>query len=114
MFLFAGTVSSEAARCAGSGRYRLSHDANWPMFISARAGTTCEATFGAAGSASYTYKRLFLVKAPSRGKVNLREGGYYIYTARASAGADSFTLRVCGSEDGKPGCATLEYTVTVN
>jgi hypothetical protein len=61
-----------------------------------------------------TFRRLFLVKAPARGRINLREGGYYIYTAPSSAGADNFTLRVCGSEDGKSGCATLEYAVTVN
>jgi hypothetical protein len=81
------------------------------MFINARAGTTCEATFGGARGANLTFKRLFLVKSPSRARINLREGGYYIYTAPSSAGSDAFTLRVCGSEDG---CATLQYAVTVN
>ena len=113
-FLLGGIVASDAAQCARSGGYRLSHDGTWPMFITARAGTACEATFGASGRSTFIFKRLLLVKSPTRGRINLREGGYYIYTAPSSAGSDNFTLRVCGSEDGKDGCATLEYTVTVN
>jgi hypothetical protein len=43
-----------------------------------------------------------------------RSHHYYIYSAPAGyKGTDSFTLRVCGTEDNKPGCATLNYSVTV-
>lgn len=84
------------------------------MSISIRAGATCEATFGSSGAAAFTYKRLWLVTPPARGKIKLREGGYYIYTAPAATGTDKFTLRVCGSENNSSGCATLNYTVTVN
>ena len=105
---------ADAAQCSRKGTYQLSHDGDYPMFITARAGTTCEATFGSFGGANLTFKRLFLVTPPARGKINLREGGYYIYTAPSSSGTDTFTLRVCGSQDNKPGCATLKYSVTVN
>jgi len=54
-----------------------------------------------------------LVTPPARGKIKLREGGYYIYTAPSSQGSDKFTLRVCGSQNNSPGCATLNYSVTV-
>jgi hypothetical protein len=49
MFLLGGIGSSDAAQCTRSGRYHLSYDGTWPMFITSRAGTTCEATFGAIG-----------------------------------------------------------------
>lgn len=109
----AGGHAISAPYCNRSGTYRLTHDGNYPMFISARAGTACEATFGARGSSNLTFKRLLLVTPPARGKISLREGGYYIYTAPASSGTDTFTLRVCGSQDNQPGCATLNYSVTV-
>ena len=76
-------------------------------------GATCEATFGSFGGANLTFKRLLLVTPPARGKIKLREGGYYIYTAHSSQGSDKFTLRVCGSQNNSPGCATLNYSVTV-
>jgi hypothetical protein len=106
--------AAHAAQCARSGTYKLSHDGDYPMFITARAGTTCEATFGSFGGGNLTFKRLFLVSPPARGNIKLREGGYYIYTAPSGSGTDTFTLRVCGSQDNKPGCATLKYSVTVN
>lgn len=84
------------------------------MQITAQSGSTCEATFGGVGRTMMEFKRLFIVTAPSRGKIKLREGGYYIYTAPGAAGSDSFTLRVCGKEDGKEGCANLQYSLTIN
>ena len=84
------------------------------MSITIKAGSTCEATFGGVGRTVMEFKRLLLVAAPGRGKIRLREGGYYIYTAPSGAGSDSFTLRVCGKQDGKEGCADLQYSVTVN
>ena len=83
------------------------------MYISISAGATCEATFGSFGSTNLTFKRLLLVTPPARGKIKLREGGYYIYTAPSSQGSDKFTLRVCGSQNNSPGCATLNGSVTV-
>lgn len=101
--------------CNRSGRYQLSYDGNFPMNIAIRSGATCEATFGSYGNANLTFKRLLLVTPPVRGKIKLREGGYYIYSAPAGyKGSDTFTLRVCGSQDNKPGCATLQYSVTIS
>jgi len=106
--------SARAEMCSRVGQYQLSYDAEWPMHISIRAGTTCEATFGSYGGANLTFRRLWLVAAPARGKIKLREGGYYVYTAPGTAGTDKFTLRVCGSQNSSSGCATLNYSVTVN
>lgn len=105
--------AAQAEMCSRVGSYKLTHDAEWPMHISIKAGATCEATFGSFGGASLTFKRLLLVTRPARGKIRLREGGYYIYTAPSSPGTDTFTLRVCGSQNGSPGCATLNYSVAV-
>jgi hypothetical protein len=104
---------AQAEMCSRVGTYKLSYDADWPMYISIKARATCEATFGSFGGANLTFKRLLLVTPPARGKIKLREGGYYIYTAPSSQGSDKFTLRVCGSQNNSPGCATLNYSVTV-
>jgi hypothetical protein len=112
--LMGAATQSDAEMCNRRGTYHLAYDADWPMSISIRPGSTCEATFGSFGGANLTFKRLLLVSPPTRGKIKLREGGYYIYTAPTTAGEDKFTLRVCGSENNSPGCATLNYAVTVN
>ena len=117
LIVLAVAFCSHAARaemCSRVGTYKLTHDAEWPMHISIKAGTTCEATFGSYGGGNLTFKRLLLVARPARGNIKLREGGYYIYTAPSSPGSDKFTLRVCGSQNNSPGCATLNYSVTVN
>jgi hypothetical protein len=100
--------------CHKSGRFQLSSDGDFPMGLPIKSGTACEGTFGAIGSTNMTFNRLFLVAAPSRGKIRPREGGHYIYTAPAAPGSDSFTLKVCGTQDSKPGCATLNFSVNVN
>jgi hypothetical protein len=67
------------------------------------------------GGSDLTFKRLFLVSPPAHGKIRLREGGHYIYsTPSGYKGPDAFTLRVCGTEDNEPGCATLKYSVTID
>jgi Big-like domain-containing protein len=101
--------------CDRRGGYHLSRDGNYPMFIRTRAGTTCEATFSNVSGSNLTFKRLFLVTRPVHGKINLREGGYYIYSAPSGyRGADTFTLKVCGTENNQSGCATLQYSVTID
>jgi hypothetical protein len=95
---------AQAEMCSRMGTYKLSHDADWPMYISIKAGATCEATFGSFGGANLTFKRLLLMTPPARGKIKL---------APSSQGTDKFTLRVCGSQNNSPGCATLNYSVTV-
>jgi len=64
---------AQAEMCSRAGTYKLSHDADWPMYISIRAGATCEATFGSYGGANLTFKRLLLVTPPARGKIKLRK-----------------------------------------
>jgi hypothetical protein len=114
LFGFASVSASHAAEiCNRRGGYHLSYDGNFPMYIRTHSGATCEATFSNVRGSNLTFKQLLLVTPPARGKINLRQGGYYIYTAPAAKGSDTFTLRVCGTEDNKPGCATLNYSVTV-
>jgi hypothetical protein len=112
----AWTTTGYAAQiCDRRGSYHLSHDGNYPMFIRTHAGTSCEATFSNRAGSDLTFKRLFLVTPPVHGKINLREGGYYIYSAPSGyRGADTFTLKLCGTESNKPGCATLNYSVTID
>ena len=108
------SASHAAEICNRRGGYHLSYDGNFPMYIRTHSGATCEATFSNVNGSNLTFKRLLLVTPAARGKVNLREGGHYIYTAPAGyKGQDTFTLRVCGTENEKPGCATLNYQVTV-
>lgn len=114
IFVLDSNLVHAAGMCNRSGRYHLSSDGNYPMFIVAQSGSTCEATFGSYGNGNLSFKQLLLVSPPTRGKIKLREGGYYIYTAPTSKGSDAFTLRVCGSENNSAGCATLQYSVTVN
>src|SRR5215475_11057566 len=109
------TTSNAAQICDRRGGYHLSHDGNYPMFIRTRAGTSCEATFSNVRGSDLTFKRLLLVTPPVHGKINLREGGYYIYSApSAYKGVDTFTLKLCGTENKQSGCATLNYSVSVD
>src|SRR5215813_7547571 len=106
------STSHAAPICDRRGGYHLSYDGNFPMYIRIHPGATCEATFSNVNGSNLTFKRLLLVTPAAHGKVNLREGGHYIYSAPSGfKGQDTFTLRVCGSEDNKPGCATLNYEV---
>jgi hypothetical protein len=109
---FAGVSPSHAAQiCDRRGGYHLSYDGNFPMYIRTHSGATCEATFSNVSGSNLTFKQLLLVTPPARGKINLRQGGYS--APSGYKGSDTFTLRVCGTEDNKPGCATLNYSVTV-
>ena len=84
MVVFAGATTSHAAQiCNRSGRYHLSYDGNFPMYIRAHSGETCEATFSNVNGSNLTFKQLLLVTPPAHGKINLRQGGYYIYSAPA-------------------------------
>jgi len=109
------TTASHATQiCDRRGGYHLSHDGNYPMFIRTRAGTSCEATFSNVRGSDLIFKRLFLVTPPVHGKINLREGGYYVYSAPSAKGTDAFTLKLCGTENKQSGCATLNYSVTID
>ena len=102
---------AQAGMCSRAGTYKLSYEADGPMYLSIKGGVTVKRP--SEGRRNLTFKRLLLVTPPARGKIKLREGGYYIYTAPSSQGSDKFTLRVCGSQNNSPGCATLNYSVTV-
>ena len=99
--------------CDQIGYYYFTHDSTREMSLSIKSGTTCESTFSGISVLLVQFKRLWLVSAPARGKIRLREGGYYIYTAPVGAGSDKFTLKVCGSQNNSNGCATINYTVNV-
>jgi hypothetical protein len=83
------------------------------MFIQTKVGAACDGAFRSGGNTSF--KRLLLVSPPQHGSISLRQGGYYTYRPNAGfQGADSFQMRVCGTEGAIEGCADLQYTATVN
>ena len=69
-------VSPADAACTGFFRFNLTSEGPWQAHGTIQQGKTCSGNYYAGGS--WTFKRLYLVKAPSRGKVQLREGGTYI------------------------------------
>jgi hypothetical protein len=81
--------------------------------MTVRSGESC-------GSRRWTFttitpKRLYLAIPPQHGKVVLKApGGYRYFSSPRYAGADSFTLRLCGTKfGGYEGCANLLFAVTV-
>lgn len=106
-------ASPADAACTSFFKFNLTSEGPWQAHGVIRQGATCSGNYYA--GATWTFKRLYLVKAPARGKVQLREGGYYSYTAPTGfTGSDPFTLRVCGREGTIDGCANLVYNMTVN
>jgi Bacterial Ig domain len=116
LLLLAGLLvaaSSDAdAACIRSRSFNLTSEGPWPGYGTIDQGKTCTGNFTAGGT--WIFKRLYLVQAPSRGKVRLQEGGTYFYTAPVGySGNDDFTLRVCGIQGGMEGCANLINHMTV-
>jgi hypothetical protein len=65
-------------------------------------------------SGSVVYKRLYRVENAQHGTVDLQQGGYFSYTPnRGYVGNDRFVLRVCGTVDGKDGCANMVWSMAV-
>jgi hypothetical protein len=116
-FLAAGLMLPLAApaeaACIRFMNFHLTSEGPWQGYGTIQQGKTCSGSYTAGGT--WTFKRLYLVQAPAHGKVQLREGGTYFYTAPAGfTGSDPFTLRVCGKEGNIDGCANLVYNMTVN
>jgi hypothetical protein len=111
-----GVDRASAADCGKTGTFQLTSPGPWGMSITTRSGTPCAGTFGSFGQRGLIlFKRLYLVTAPKHGRVSLREGGYYTYSARAGfLGVDQFRMRVCGTQMNFEGCADLDFTATVN
>ena len=107
-------ASSADAACIARRNFHLTSEGPWGGgHGTIQQGKTCSGNFTAGGN--MIFKRLYLVQAPARGKVQLREGGTYFYTAPTGyTGKDTFTLRVCGKEGSIEGCANLIYEMTVN
>jgi hypothetical protein len=106
-------ASPADAACIRFMNFNLTSPGPWQGHGAIQQGKTCSGSYTA--GATWTFKRLYLVQAPARGKVQLREGGTYSYTAPTGfTGSDPFTLRVCGREGTIDGCANLVYNMTVN
>jgi hypothetical protein len=104
---------AQAYECGRKGWFHLTSAGPWPMSIQTKVGTACDGAFRSGGNTSF--KNLVLVSPPQHGSVSLRQGGYYTYRPNAGfQGADSFQMRVCGTEGTIQGCADLHYTATVN
>jgi hypothetical protein len=62
------------------------------------------------------FKGLFVERAPERGKLRLQAPGQYYYVAPTNyVGPDSFTIRICGVLEARPGqgCSSLKYLMNV-
>lgn len=114
-FVLAATSGADAqvdsTRCLAPFRFVLGTQGAFPAHMMVKAGKTCTNTFNASGR--LTFRRLYLATPPGRGKVTLRQGGFFTYHAPPQAGSDSFMLRVCGRDTNLEGCADIEVRVAV-
>jgi hypothetical protein len=105
--------SALADACAHSFELRLGQEGPWPAHGRTKRDTTCKSWF-LSRSGSVVYKRLFRVENAQHGSVGLQQGGFFSYTPNQGyVGQDRFALRVCGTVDGKDGCANLIFNMTV-
>ncbi len=112
MITVALSVSDASAKCSVRGQYHLTSEGPWPRSIVMRSGDVCEQTFHAGGT--MMFKRLYVVTRPHQGTLNLREGGYFRYVPKTGyKGTDAFTLRICGEQGGRQGCANLAFDATI-
>jgi hypothetical protein len=115
-FLLASATGARAqvdsTRCIAPFRFSFGTQGVFPAHMFVKAGKSCTSGFSAGGRT--TFKRLFLASAPSKGKVTLREGGFFTYQASSQTGSDSFTLKVCGREANLEGCADIQVRVEIS
>ncbi|MBR0824851.1 hypothetical protein JQ596_04825 [Bradyrhizobium manausense] len=105
--------SAASAACVANYRFHVTSEGPWNAYGAIGQGKSCTGSYKAGGTT--VFKRLWLVSAPARGKIQLHEGGTYTYTApKGYTGPDSFTLRVCGKERNTEGCANIVYSMTVS
>ena len=110
--LLAGTAGAQA-QCFISGQFFI--DSPGPFYISVAAspGKPCDGNVSTGGR--IIFKTLWVTEEPRNGRVDLRKGGYYSYTAKKGyAGKDAFTLKLCGEYDRKEYCTILKYAVSVS
>ena len=105
-------TESAHARCVAPFSFSVTSAGPWQSFGTIKSGETCSGSFNSSGPMSF--RRLYLAVAPQHGSVRLQEGGKYFYTAKQGyAGADSFTLKVCGNQGGLDGCTDIQYNMTL-
>lgn len=102
----------DSTRCVAPFRFFFGTSGAFPAYMFVKAGKTCTSGFNA-GSRT-TFKRLYLASPPGKGKVTLREGGFFTYHAPSQPGRDSFMLKVCGRDNNLDGCADLQVSVEVS
>jgi hypothetical protein len=102
----------DSTRCVAPFRFFFGSAEAFPAYMFVKAGKTCTSGFSA--GSRMTFKRLYLAAAPTRGKVTLREGGFFTYHAPSQGGSDGFTLKVCGRDNNLDGCADLQVKVEVS
>ena len=110
-----GTTDAQAqldsTRCVAPFNFFFGTQGVFQAHMFVKAGKSCTSGFNAGGR--ITFKRLFLASAPSKGKVTLREGGYFTYQAPSQTGSDNFTLKVCGRDANLEGCADIQVRVEI-
>jgi hypothetical protein len=92
--------------------FRFTSQGPWPARMTVQSGKSCGSRSWSTGG---TLKQLYLASAPRHGKVALSFPGKYRYFPSSGyVGADTFTLKLCGSAiGGFEGCSDLLFNVNV-
>jgi len=102
----------DSTRCVAPFRFFFGSAQPFPAYVFVKAGKTCTSGFSA--GSRMIFKRLYLASPPSKGKVTLREGGFFTYHAPSAPGRDGFTLKLCGKDNNLEGCADLQVQVEIS
>jgi hypothetical protein len=99
--------------CLSRFRFNLTSEGPWPAYMTVKSGEHCGSrTWFAGGTTSYSM--LYLIAKPQHGTLSLLPHAHYVYRPNAGyVGEDSFMLRVCGRTQSGPGCANVQFHVTV-
>jgi hypothetical protein len=113
--LSAGLLLSQSplhAACITPIHFHFTSEGPWKGHGDIKQGRTCDGYYRAGRIA--TFRRLYLTEPPVHGRLLLREGGTWSYTAPSGfIGNDPFMLRICGREGLITGCSKIVYNMTV-
>ena len=102
------------AECKVSGPSPMYLGANktYALSVKVELDSPCLISFKALNSAAH-FSSVGLWEKPALGKLISAGDLSFVYTAPRKAGTDSFSLRVCGTDQAGTGCDRLNYAVDV-
>ena len=109
--LLQGADATLAATCQRNSSFHLTSEGPWNGSIVTSSAQPCGGQFTTRGT--LTISAVTVAAAPQSGSVRLSGTGYSYKSNAGYHGADSFTLKVCGTEGTAKGCANIRYAVTV-